>query len=81
MLNTNTTKAGERTQLVDGATYELGSSSGVYRANGDYFSGGNYSVPRSDTIYGDNADPLYLRDLRESEILRNATTLPGTEAA
>lgn len=75
-----TNQAGERTRLVDGATYKLGSSEGIYRQEGDYFSGGNYFVPRGDTIYADDADPLYLRDLREAEILRNATTFPQEAA-
>lgn len=56
--------------LVDGATYQLGSTNGRYDSFNDVFVLGNCFVSRGFTIYANDAG-LFLSDLARREIIRN----------
>jgi hypothetical protein len=65
-MTTFTTASGFR--LLNGATYNLGATSGRYDAASDSFILGNCSISRGETIYADKADPVFMREVRESEV-------------
>jgi hypothetical protein len=60
-----------KSQLTSGAIYNLGACHGKYNAQTDTFSLGNCFIARGETIYADNYTGLYMRDLRQAEIIRN----------